>query len=261
MPASRPLHAVFLERVIYIEPVQRERARAIKIPVVEVRDGVRHRTRKKAINPDVVAFFEYGHIPGTTGSDQFLWPVNPFDLEVWTRNFLPHPMSPALLRAWNAADEEWGRLLRAFINGELILTGTQPGTPIQHDLKPTFMFGMFGSRLLFDVRANALIEERAPTGSRYTLLGGLIVREAADSAHTATPEPKLGRIDWGDLWEYATDLREQGRLLNENEVKLLILERYGVTVEESNASEVRRFVSALRQGDSERPKSTTRKRP
>jgi hypothetical protein len=92
--------------------------------------------------------------------------------------------------------------------------------------------------------------------------GKRTVRWSAITLRAATPERKLGRIDWDDWWEeHEVDRRAQGSLPNKKdylrEAEPLIKERYGVNT--VPLSELRRIKAALYRGDSERPKRSKRK--
>jgi hypothetical protein len=130
MPASRPLHAVFLERVIRIEAVQRERAQV---------------TEEYA-----AGFFDAGRLLGEL--DDFCWSLD--EPELFSRrgtvqilgvisprgDFIPDPsrertVSPAMQRAWEAAVAAWRTSFVAPLrNGQLIANARYPATGERHDL-------------------------------------------------------------------------------------------------------------------------------
>jgi len=134
--SDKSLSELFLERVIRIEPVQRERAQVAKQGVA-MAPRIRNTTageknniarlravafgdREKMIKDYAEHFFELGFVPGRAVSP--LWPVGgapmPFSQE--GRGF---QMSPAMERAWLAALEQWLLLCRELREGKLITIG------------------------------------------------------------------------------------------------------------------------------------------
>jgi len=106
----RPLSELFLERVVWSEAVQRERAQAIEIDVIEVRNGTERR-RSKVVDEELVAFFESGRILGTTTTNAFRWSMDRFRPPRLYPDVGPRQISPALQRAMAAALEQWGLLI------------------------------------------------------------------------------------------------------------------------------------------------------
>jgi len=137
---SLPLHAVFLDRVIRIEAVQRERA--------------------AVTDEDVADFFEFGRVPGDIG--KYLWLLDgapePFPMGVVFADIDKDPMSPAMQRAWDAAVEAWRAFVAALRNGELLATATQPATGARRGLEPA---EWIGDGLLLDVRAGELQRKKS----------------------------------------------------------------------------------------------------
>jgi hypothetical protein len=76
------------------------------------------------------------------------------------------------------------------------------------------------------------------------------------------PTPKLGRIDWDDFWKHERARYLGNQLPSEKaylkEAEALIRDRYGVNT--VSDTELRRFMRALYDGKTKRPKSTDRKR-
>jgi len=145
--SARPLHAVFLERVIKIEAVQAYRP---------------------AVTDDHTAqFFEEGHRPGAFGD--FLWSLDrpePFPSgPVAGAVFLWRPNPPAtsegalvslpMQHAWDAAVAAWKAFIAALANGELIANGVHPGTGVRSELHPT---EWARTRLVLDVHNGDLLE-------------------------------------------------------------------------------------------------------
>jgi hypothetical protein len=249
---SRPLYAVFLERVIQIEAVQCHRE------AVTDKD---YTTR---------VFFSEGVLPGTLDHrwsvdepKAFPWgPIPPATSE--------EPVSLPMQHAWNAAVAAWKGFIAALVNGELIANGVYQATGVRQDLDPA---EWTRTCLMLDVRDADLIEGCWPStwAVRWT---AITIREAepaeaaepapaAEPVRTAAPERKLGRIDWGDWWKHEVARGQQGLLPNKKnylrEAEPLIKERYGVTT--VPASELRRIKAALYRGDFERPKRSKRKQP
>jgi hypothetical protein len=125
---DKSLSELFLERVIRIEPVQRERAQLAKqgkAAAGEENDiaglrAVAFEGRGKVIKDYAEHFFELGFVPGRALSP--LWPLGgaptPFSQE--GSGF---QMSPAMERAWQAALEQWLLLCRDLREGKLITIG------------------------------------------------------------------------------------------------------------------------------------------
>ena len=101
---SRPLYAVFLERVIQIEAVQRHRA---------------------AITDDRAwAFFTAGYRPGVFEGFQWSLDAPEEDFVGGPIGFVMTPVSLPMKPAWDAAVAAFKEFIKAFRNGELIASGT-----------------------------------------------------------------------------------------------------------------------------------------
>jgi len=159
---SLPLHAVFLDRVIRIEAVQRERA--------------------AVTDEDVADFFEFGRVPGDIG--KYLWLLDgapePFPMGVVFADIDKDPMSPAMQRAWDAAVEAWRAFVAALRNGELLATATQPATGARRGLEPA---EWIGDGLLLDVRAGEL--QRKKSGEVRWV--AITLREAVEPREVTGP--------------------------------------------------------------------------
>jgi hypothetical protein len=180
----RPLYAVFLERVIQIEAVQRH--------------------REAATDPDYTTrhFFSEGVLPGTLDHrwsvDEpvaFPWgPIPPATPE--------EPVSLPMQHAWNAAAAAWKGFIAALVNGELIASGVHPATGLRSVLDPA---EWTRSCLMIDVHDGDLIEGSWPRswGVRWT---AITLRAAKQ------PRQKKARghgYDWEAAWTYATTLRAE----------------------------------------------------
>jgi hypothetical protein len=240
---SRPLYEVFLERVIRIDAVQRQRAAAVT--------DDEHTAR----------FFDTGRRPGLFGD--FSWSLDSPAAGDWgpiapSATEKPVPMSAAMQKAWEAAVAEWRKLIAELASGEMIASGIHPVSRIRTE---TDRFEWSRPKLVLDVRNGELIEGwyGRPDG-KHTVLWSAIVLQPAERA---IPERKLGRIDWDDWWEHEITRRQQGSLPNEKgyllDAEPLIRKRYEVTT--VPPSELRRIKPALFRGDSERPKRQKRKQP
>jgi hypothetical protein len=241
--SARPLHAVFLERVIKIEAVQCYR------PAVT--------------NDHTAQFFEEGHRPGVFGD--FRWSldaptVGDLTLIAPSTDEKPAPMSPAMQKAWDAAVTAWRKFIAELANGEMIANGMNPISGIRTEIGP---FEWSRTDLVLDVRNGDLIEGYygRPIG-KHTVRWSAIVLRPAEPMRAAIPERKLGRIDWDDWWEREIARWQQGLLPNKKdylrEAEPLIKERYGVTT--VPPSELRRIKAAVYRGDSKRPKRKQPKR-
>jgi len=229
----RALYAVFLERVIQIEAVQRHRA--------------------AVTDEGMEGFFTEGRQPGSFG--EFLWCLDAPTVPL----LYMRPLSLPMQHARNAAIAAFTEFIAALRNGELIARGVPPNG-LRCELEPA-EWTPTDLDLILDVRNGDLIE--APIFYPSRVRWSNITLRAAEPLRTAAPERKLGRIDWDDWWKHETARREQGSLPNEKaylrEAEPLIKERYGVAT--VPASELRRFKVALYRGDSERPKRAKRKQP
>ena len=115
--SARSLHAVFLERVIKIEAVQRYRP---------------------AVTDDHTAqFFEGGRRPGVFGDfhwsldkpEAFPWGPIPPDKE-------PAPPSLPMQHAWDAAVAAWRNFIAQLANNEMIANGMNPISGIRTEIGP-----------------------------------------------------------------------------------------------------------------------------
>ena len=229
---SRPLHAVFLEQVIQIEAVQRERA---------------------AVTEEHTAdFFELGRIPGEIG--KFRWSLEtpePFPQGIVIADYQPPPMSPAMQRAWDAAVAAWRAFIGRLISGELIANGVHPASGIRSDLDPA---EWIRSAAVLDVRDGDLFakERDGQLIPRWTS----ITLRPAESVRAAIQPLKLGAIDWDAEWNEDVARREKDQLPNEKayvrELETRIKGRYGVT--SVDGGDLRRFKAALYRGDPVRPR-------
>ena len=152
---NKPLNQLFIERVIWCEAVQRERARAIKTDLIEVRNGVER--RRNVVNEELVAFFKNGRIPGTT-TNEFRWSMDGFRPPRLYPDVRPGPISPALQRAWSAALEQWVLLIRELREGKWIATGN--GVPEGGRRGKIAPEQLFRDGLSYDVRDNAIYSTR-----------------------------------------------------------------------------------------------------
>ena len=227
--SARSLYAVFLERVIKIEAVQRYRP---------------------AVTDDHTAqFFEGGRRPGVFGDfhwsldkpEAFPWGPIPPDKE-------PAPPSLPMQHAWDAAVAAWRNFIAQLANNEMIANGMNPISGIRTEIGP---FEWSRTDLVLDVRNGDLIE-----GYYGRPIGKHTVRWSAIAFPAAIQEQKLGRIDWNDWWTHEVARRQHSQLPNKKaylrEAEALIKDRYGVTA--VPLSELRRISAALYRGDSERPK-------
>jgi hypothetical protein len=193
----RPLHDVFLERVIRIDAVQRHCA---------------------VVTDDYTAqFFDVGRRPGVFAD--FHWSLDrpePFPLgPVAGVAFLWGPSPPAtseeppvslpMQHAWDAAVAAWKAFIAALANGELIASGVHPGTGVRSELHPT---EWARTGLVLDVRNCDLIEGfyGRPIG-KHTVRWSAITLRAAKQ-----PRQKKTRghgYDWEGAWAYAKSLRAE----------------------------------------------------
>jgi len=176
---SRPLYAVFLERVIQIEAVQRHRA---------------------AITDDRAwAFFTAGYRPGVFEGFQWSLDAPEEDFVGGPIGFVMTPVSLPMKPAWDAAVAAFKEFIKAFRNGELIASGTYPATGVHYDLNPA---EWTRANLILDVRNGDLIE-----GAERTVRWSTIrVREAKQ------PRQKKERwhgYDREGAWAHALTLRAE----------------------------------------------------
>jgi hypothetical protein len=159
---SRPLYAVFLEQVIQIEAVQRERAAATD----EYASG----------------FFDAGRLLGEL--DDFRWSLDAPELlsprgvqilgVINARGFTPSnekEISPAMRAAWDAAVAAFKEFKKTLVNGEQIAHGEHQATGVRRDLDPA---EWARTGLILDVRDGDLIEVRkanAQCGGRPSWCG------------------------------------------------------------------------------------------
>ena len=199
----RALSAVFLERVIQIEAVQRHQA--------------------AVTDEGMEGFFTEGRQPGSFG--EFLWCLDAPTVPL----LYMRPLSLPMQHARNAAISAFTEFIAALRNGELIARGVPPNG-LRCELEPA-EWTPTDLDLILDVRNGDLIE--APMFYPSRVRWSNITLRAAEPLRTATPEQKLGRIDWDALWNEDVSRREKGQLPNEKayvrESETRIKERYGVT--------------------------------
>jgi hypothetical protein len=224
---SRPLYAVFLEQVIQIEAVQRERA---------------------AVTEEHTAdFFRLGRIPGEIR--RFLWSLQTPKPVI--AGIQPPPMSPTMQRAWGAAVVAWRTFIGRLISGELIANGVHPASGIRSDLDPA---EWIRSAAVLDVRDGDLFtkERDGQLIPRWTS----ITLRPAEPVRAAIQQLKLGAIDWDAEWNEDVARRKKDQLPNEKayvrELETRIKGRYGVT--SVDGGDLRRFKAALYRGDPVRPR-------
>src|SRR5262245_51623133 len=215
------MYTEFLARVIKIDAVQRHRAAAVA-------DDERN-----------AQFFDTGRLPGPFGD--FKWSLNapaagdwgplaPFTAEK------PPPLSPAMQQAWDAAVAEWRKFIAELANRDMIASGIHPVSRIRTDID---QFEWSRPNLVLDVLNGDLIEGRygRPHGMHTVLWWAIVVR-------AATPERKLGRIDWDEAWNEEVPRRDEGRLPISKkeytaELEAHLKERYGVN--NVDGADLRRF--------------------
>jgi len=180
---SRPLYAVFLEQVIQIEAVQRERA---------------------AVTEEHTAdFFELGRIPGEIG--KFRWSLEtpePFPQGIVIAGYQPPPMSPTMQRAWDAAVVAWRVFVSALRNGEYIATATHPATGERRDLEPA---EWMRTGLVLEVHDCALFA-KGRDGKLVELWTAITLRAAKRSRQK---KARGHGYDWKGAWAYALTLRAE----------------------------------------------------
>jgi hypothetical protein len=115
-----------------------------------------------------------------------------------------------------------------------------------------------GSKVAIDVQSGDLFDWRTNSYTPATLRF-----RAITILPPALPEPPKTRgvIDRHDLWIYLNVLFERDELpATVKDVQKLVAKRYGVTFEKAGLSgDLSRYMSAVRKGESERPKSSDRK--
>jgi hypothetical protein len=232
-PKGIPFHTYFLEHVIRVPAVQRE--------------------REFITEEDVGPFFEEGRLPGDIAT--FAWPIDvkPAPLVLMDGFAMSEPMQ----RAFNAAVEAWWQLRGELTEGRRTAVGTHAETGTRRELAAA---ELRGSGLLIDIRSGEIFERSGKAGvspiRRWHSIE-ILPRELSP------PPPKRGEIDWKDLWTCLTILHERGELppagpdSTKWEAKWL-KDRYGVTAFDDR--ELRRYLEAARDGATKRPKSTDRKR-
>jgi hypothetical protein len=220
MRMSRSLREVFLDRIIRIEAVQRERAAAMEEVRREGVAAVEDMRRQGIVvtEEDVEFFFDFGMLPSFNSEKgrSPLWeietrPIEPRTAEEAYAMKQVGLLSPALLRALVAASEEWHRLIRKLRHRKLIATGEKFGRVMtiddRHEIGPETWLG---ERLWFDVRANAIYALRQDvglSGSRLIKLwDDITVREAGDTdegkaAKEQQPSEKLRREMAVAIWK------------------------------------------------------------
>ena len=180
-PSARPLYAVFLERVIQIEAVQRHRA--------------------AVTDDDMAQFF----------SDFLLDAPIVFPWSWQGRVEAKRSVSLPMQHAWNAAPAAFEEFIKALKNGELIASGVHPATGARYDLHPAEWTRQW---LILDVRNGDLIEVDEVQSSWVELaFSKKTVRWTAITLRAAKqPRQKKARghgYDWDGAWAYATTLRAE----------------------------------------------------
>jgi hypothetical protein len=175
---SRPLYAVFLEQVIQIEAVQRERA---------------------AVTDEHTAdFFRLGRIPGEIS--KFLWSLERPKPVI--AGIQPPPMSPAMQRAWGAAVVAWRAFIGRLVSGELIASGVHPASGIRSDLDPA---EWIRSAAVLDVRDGDLFTKERD-GQLIPRWTSITLRAAKRSGQK---KARGHGYDWKGAWAYALTLRAE----------------------------------------------------
>jgi hypothetical protein len=232
---SRPLYAVFLERVIRIDAVQR------------------HRTQ--ATDEYASGFFDAGRLLGEL--DDFRWSLDAPELlsprgvqilgVIIAQSFTPSKekeISPAMRAAWDAAVAAWRAFIGRLVSGELTASGVYQASDVRSEIDPA---EWARTGLILDVRDGDLIEVR--NGKRTVRWSAIVVRAAIQQL-------KLGAIDWDAEWNEDVARREKDQLPNEKayvrELETRIKGRYGVT--SVDGGDLRRFKAALYRGDPVRPR-------
>jgi len=189
---SRPLYAVFLERVIQIEAVQRHRA--------------------AVTDDDMAQFFSEGRPHWTVGD--FRWSLDaPPKALPWSwqaragaERSVPLPMQ----HAWNAAAAAFAEFIKALKNGELIASGVHPATGARYDLDPAEWTREW---LILDVRNGELVQVEARDGWFDLAFSKKTVRWTAITLRAVKqPRQKKERwhgYDWDGAWAYALTLRAE----------------------------------------------------
>ena len=161
----RALSAVFLERVIQIEAVQRHRA---------------------AVTDDGHAqgFFTEGRHPGSFG--EFLWCLDAPTVPL----LYMRPLSLPMQHAWDAAIAAFTEFIAALRNGELIARGVPPNG-VRCELEPA-EWTPTDLDLILDVRNGDLIEAPMfyPSRVRWSNIT-LRAAEPVGPLRAAAPERKL----------------------------------------------------------------------
>ena len=177
-PSARPLYAVFLERVIQIEAVQRHRA--------------------AVTGDDMAQFF----------SDFLLDAPIVFPWSWQGRVEAKRSVSLPMQHAWNAAPAAFEEFIKALKNGELIASGVHPATGARYDLDPA---EWIRECLILDLRNGDLIQDEAHDWFDLRYSNKKTVRWTAITLRPAKqPRQKKGRghgYDWEGAWAYATTLR------------------------------------------------------
>ena len=220
-PSARPLYAVFLERVIQIEAVQRHRA--------------------AVTGDDMAQFF----------SDFLLDAPIVFPWSWQGRVEAKRSVSLPMQHAWNAAPAAFEEFIKALKNGELIASGVHPATGVRRDLDRA---EWTRTELILDVHDGDLIEVRH--GKHTVLWGSITLRPGNPERKLGT----VDWDDWWkhEVTRRKQGLLPNKKAyLGEAEPQ--IKERYGVTT--VPPSELRRIKAALYRDDSERPKRPNRKQP
>lgn len=196
---NKSLSELFLERVIRIEPVQRERALVAKkgvavaprIPKANAGEenviarlraiafGGRGKVDKEDAEPKgnndyAEPFFELGFVPGRGLSP--LWPVGGAPTPFSEERSSGFQMPPAMERAWLAALEQWLLLSLELREGKLITTGIDPfGDTERKEINPAVYLK---DGLWFKVWENAIYAANHH-GRLVKSVAAITVREAA----------------------------------------------------------------------------------
>jgi hypothetical protein len=226
-PKGIPFHTYFLDRVIRVPAVQREREFVTE--------------PWERVGP----FFEEGRFPGLP--DTYAWSIDikPKPLAMLEGFTMSEPMQ----RAVDAAVEEWWRLRGKLIGGQLTLIGTDAVTSTRRELDAA---ELRGSRLSIDVRSGEILERSGRAGvPDVPRWRGITILVPAVTP-PPTPPKKDGSINWPAFRRELIARRERNELPPEDGfvefAKVLLTELYGATVSEQSESELRRLVRPLYDG-------------
>jgi hypothetical protein len=235
-PKGIPFHTYFLDHVIRVPAVQRE--------------------REFVTEEDVGTFFEEGRLPGDIIA--YAWSIDekPAPLVVIDGFTMSEPMQ----RAFDAAVEEWGRLRGDLIGGRRTAIGTDAVTGTRRELDAA---EWRGSGLSIDVRSGDILERSGKAGVPWVPRWRAITILAPASEQPVPQPMNTGRIDWDDLRTELVARREQGQLPQKSAfvtyAKALIADRYGATIDSD--SELRRLIRPLYDGGSVEDLTRKRRKP